>query len=49
METDLIMTIIDLAFGIFTGIYDFLFAPVTGIISTPYENFLRTVFGTLID
>jgi hypothetical protein len=54
MEPDLISTIIDLGiidfiFGIFTGIYDFLFAPVTGIISTPYENFLRTVFGTLID
>ena len=49
METDLITTIIDLAFSIFTGIFDFLFAPVTGIISTPYENFLRTVLGTVID
>lgn len=48
METDLVMTIIDFAFGFFTAIYDFLFAPVTGIISTPYENFLRTVLGTLV-
>jgi hypothetical protein len=49
METDLITAIIDFAFGFFTAFYDFLFAPVTGIISTPYENFLRTVLGTLIE
>ena len=49
METDLITTLIDFAFGFFTAIYGFLFDPVTGIISTPYENFLRTVLGTVID
>jgi hypothetical protein len=47
-NTDPISIAINAGISALLFIYQFLFAPVTGIIEQPYETFLRQMFGHVI-